>query len=96
LYNFKTFFVNNKDKRGEGMQFFFDNYDKAGYCIYFIHYEKYEGEGTVLYQTANGMNGFLQRVDHFRKHTFAMHAILGEEPNLEIMGVWLFRGHGVP
>jgi len=96
LYSFKTFFVNSKDKRGEGMKFFFENYDKAGYCVYFIHYEKYEGEGTVLYQTANGMNGFLQRVDNFRKHTFAMHAILGEEPNLEIMGVWLFRGTEVP
>jgi elongation factor 1-gamma len=59
LYSFKTFFVNSKDKRGEGMKFFFENYDRAGYCVYFIHYEKYEGEGTVLYQTANGMNGFL-------------------------------------
>jgi len=25
-----------------------------------------------------------------------MHGILGEEPNLEIMGVWLFRGKGIP
>jgi hypothetical protein len=25
-----------------------------------------------------------------------MHAVLGEEPNLEIEGVWLFRGKGVP
>jgi len=64
--------------------------------VYFVHYEKYEGEGKVLYQTANLLNGFLQRIDHFRKHTFAMHAMLGEEPNLEIMGVWLFRGKKVP
>jgi hypothetical protein len=42
------------------------------------------------------MNGFLQRVDHFRKHCFAMHAILGEEPNLDIEGVWLFRGKIIP
>jgi len=25
-----------------------------------------------------------------------MHCILGDEPNLEIMGVWLFRGKGIP
>lgn len=25
-----------------------------------------------------------------------MHAILGEEPNLQIQGVWLFRGKGIP
>jgi elongation factor 1-gamma len=96
LFAFKTFFVNHKDKRGEGMKFFFDNYDKNGYSIYFLHYDKYEGEGTVMYQTSNLLNGFLQRIDHFRKHTFAAHAILGEEPNLEIEGVWLFRGKGIP
>jgi len=72
LYSFKTFFVNNKDRRGEGMKFFFDNYDKNGYCIYFIHYDKYAGEGEVLHVTVNMMNGFLQRIDHFRKHTLAM------------------------
>lgn len=96
LYNFKTLFVNSKDRRGEGMKFFFDNYDKNGYSIYFLHYQKYEGEGVVLYQTANLLNGFLQRIDHFRKHAFAMHCLLGEEPNLEIEGVWMFRGKGIP
>jgi elongation factor 1-gamma len=96
LYNFKTFFVNSKDRRGEGMKAFFEQYVKEDFCIYFVHYEKYEGEGTVLYQTSNLLNGFLQRIDHFRKHTLAMHAILGEEPNLEIQGVWLFRGKGIP
>lgn len=96
LYNFKTLFVNSPDRRGEGMKFFFDNYDPEGYTIYFIHYDKYEGEGQVTYQTANLLNGFLQRIDHFRKHAFAMHCMLGEEPNLEIEGVWLFRGKGIP
>ena len=42
------------------------------------------------------MNGFMQRIDHFRKHAFAMQCLLGEEPNLEIMGVWMFRGKGIP
>jgi len=64
------------------MKFFFDNYDREGYSIFFIHYDMYEGEGKVLFQTANMLNGFLQRIDHFRKHTFAMHAMLGDEPAL--------------
>merc|ERR1712225_82587 len=42
------------------------------------------------------MNGFLQRCDHFRKHCFSMTAILGEEPDLDIEQVWMFRGKGVP
>jgi len=96
LYNFKTLFVNSPDRRGEGMKFFFENYDPEGYTIYFIHYDKYEGEGQIIYQTANLLNGFLQRIDHFRKHCFAMHTMIGEEPNLEIEGVWLFRGKGIP
>jgi len=78
------------------MKAFFEQYDKAGYSIYFVHYDKYEGEGVVLYQTANMLNGFLQRIDHFRKHALAMMAMLGDEPNLEIEGVWLFRGKGIP
>src|SRR5690606_25981630 len=55
-----------------------------------------EGEGTVLYQTSNLMNGFLQRIDHFRKHCFSMMCIMGEEPNLDIESVWMFRGKGIP
>lgn len=47
LYNFKTFFVNEVDKRGKGMEFFWNNYDREGYCIYFLSYDKYEGEGAV-------------------------------------------------
>jgi elongation factor 1-gamma len=96
LPDFKTFFVNLPDRRGEGMAKFFETYDPEGYSIYFVHYDKYEGEGVVLYQTSNLMNGFLQRIDHFRTHCFAMMAILGEEPSLEIEGVWLFRGKGIP
>jgi len=84
LFNFKTFFVNLADKRGEGMKAFYEQYDREGYSIYFVHYDKYEGEGEVLYQTANMLNGFLQRADHFRKHCFATMAVLGEEPKLEI------------
>jgi elongation factor 1-gamma len=96
LPEFKTFFVNIPDKAGEGMKRFFETYDPEGYTIYFVHYDKYEGEGVVLYQTSNLMNGFLQRIDNFRVHAFSMACILGEEPNLDIEGVWLFRGKGIP
>ena len=98
LPEFKTYFVNLGDKKEtDGMTHFFQNYDPEGYSIWFVHYDKYEGEGVVLYQTSNLMNGFLQRMDEkFRQYTFSNTAILGEEPNLEIQGVWLFRGKGIP
>ena len=41
------------------------------------------------------MDGFMQRIDHFRKHTIARHCVLGEEPNLEIRGVWMWRGNEI-
>lgn len=98
LPDFKTIFVNLGDKKAtEGMERFWSTYDPAGYSIYFCHYEKYEGEGKILYQFSNLMNGFLQRMDDkFRHHCFAQIAILGEEPDLEMMGVFLFRGKGIP
>jgi len=49
-----------------------------------------------MFQTKNMLDGFLQRIDHFRKHTLATHLLLGEEPKLQIEGVWLFRGKGIP
>ena len=98
LPDFKTYFVNLGDKKAtEGMKHFFENYDPEGYSLWFTHYDKYEGEGVLLYQTSNLMNGFLQRMDDkFRNYCFSMMAILGEEPNLEIEGVWLFRGKTMP
>jgi len=98
LPEFKTYFVNLGDKKeSEGIPHFFQNYDPEGYSLWFSHYEKYEGEGVLLYQTSNLMNGFLQRMDDkFRNYAFAVIAILGEEPSLEIQAVWLFRGKTIP
>jgi elongation factor 1-gamma len=98
LPEFKTYFVNLGDKKEpEGIPHFFENYDPEGYSLWFSHYDKYDGEGVLLYQTSNLMNGFLQRMDDkFRNYCFAMMAILGDEPNLEIEAVWLFRGKTIP
>lgn len=42
------------------------------------------------------MNGFLSRAEHAGKYTFGRHGVFGEEPNLEIMGVWMMRGTEIP
>jgi elongation factor 1-gamma len=95
LFDFKTLFVNAADKH-EALKFFWENYDNEGYSLYNVHYIKVEGEGKVLFLTNNMMNGFLQRLEHFRKYAFAVHGVYGEEPNLEIKGVWCWRGQGIP
>jgi elongation factor 1-gamma len=96
LFNFKTLFVNIKDKKGEGIEELKKQFDPAGFSLWFLHYDKYKGEGEKLYITNNLCNGFLQRFDEFRKYCLARHLVLGDEPNLEIEGVWLWRGTGIP
>jgi len=31
------------------MKYFLEHYDPEGYIIYYAHYDKYAGEGEVLY-----------------------------------------------
>lgn len=39
--------------------------------------------------TNNLANGFLQRLEHFRKYTFGVWGVYGDEPNLEIGGNYI-------
>jgi len=88
-------FVNAPEKQ-EALDFFWKNFDAAGYSIYWIQYQKAEGEGKILWQFSNQMNGFLQKLDNFRKYAFGVHGVYGEEPTLEIKGVFVWRGVGIP
>lgn len=96
LFDFKTFYVNCADKAGEGMVEFEKQYDPEGYSFWFFHYEKFGSEGQVYYKFENLLKGFLQRLDHFRKHAFGKMCILNEEPSLEIQGVFVLRGQVIP
>lgn len=95
LFDFKTLFVNATDKMA-AMKEFWETFDPAGYSLYQVKYEKYEGEGEVLFRTSNLNNSFLQRLDTLRKYAFAVQGIYGDEPLLDIKGVWLWRGDGIP
>ena len=96
VYDFKTFYVNHKDKKGAAVDEWYKMLDWEGWSFWFLHYDKYTGEGEKLHVTNNMMNGFMSRAEHTSKYTFARQAVLGEEPNLEIMGVWLMRGQELP
>ncbi len=96
LFNFKTLMVNHPDKKGAAIDELKKQFDKEGFSIWFRHYEMYGTEGKVLYMTENLCKGFLQRFDDFRKWCLARHLVLGTEEKQEIMGVWLWRGTGIP
>lgn len=95
LYDYKTLYANAKDKE-EAIADLVANYNPAEMCIYHLHYQKYDGDGKVLYQFNNMKNNFVQRCDPARKKAFGTYSIYGDEPNLEISGVWLFLGAEIP
>jgi len=95
MFAFKTYFFGEPDVNA-ALEKLHAEFDPAGYAWWYAEYEKYEGEGEVLYQTQNLMKGFIQRCDQFRKHAWAVMAIVGEEPKLDIVSVWMFRGLEIP
>jgi len=95
FYDFKTL-ITNAPNKADAVKEFWNQFDKDGYSIWFVEYEKAPGEGKVVYLTNNLMNGFLQRLDHFRKYCFGVYGVYGDEPNLEVRGVFAWRGTKIP
>ena len=86
----------NAENKKEALDFFYKEFDPKAFSLWHLKYIKADGEGKVLFQTNNLMNGFLQRMEGNRKEAFAVHGVYGDEPNLEIKGVWLFKGTEIP
>jgi len=101
LYNYKTFYVNHKDKKGEALEetrkmFSAENFNN-GYSWWWVKYERYGDEGTIQFKFANLLGGFMQRTDpKLSKFAFGRMLMLGEEPDLNIEGVWMYRSQEIP
>jgi len=96
LDEWKRTYSNTKDLYGTAMKWFWEHYDAQGYCLYFVKYNKAEGEGKVSYMTCNLLSGFLQRLDKLRKYAFGVMDVVGTNGNFDIEGAWLFRGSEIP
>lgn len=77
LYDFKTLFVNHEDKKGKGVDTWYEMLDWEGWSFWHLIYDIYEGEGDKLHVCNNLMGGFLSRAEHTNKYTFGRHAVLG-------------------
>ena len=88
--------ISNAPDRSVVLADFWTKYDAAGWSLWKVVYQKYEGEGVVDYLTANLMNGFIRNLDHFRKYAFAGYGVYGSAGNFDIKGVWLWRGTEIP
>mmetsp|Transcript_21842 Transcript_21842/g.39819 ORF Transcript_21842/g.39819 Transcript_21842/m.39819 type:complete len:430 (+) Transcript_21842:534-1823(+) len=94
LDEWKKLYANSKDKAST-LPWFWEHYDPEGYSIWVFKYNKLPGECTVVYRTNNLLNGFLQRMEEFRKYSFGYLGIYGAEPELDIAGCFMWRGKDV-
>jgi len=85
----------NEDTRKTALPWLWQNFDPEGYTLWFADY-KYNDECEKLFMTSNLVGGFIQRLDHLRKYGFGSIIIFGQEPKLEVSGVFLFRGKEIP
>ncbi|VWU51362.1 elongation factor 1-gamma, putative [Hepatocystis sp. ex Piliocolobus tephrosceles] len=97
LDDWKYKFSNEKESLKNVMPYFWNQYDKNGFSLYYMKYDKLEDECQISFVASNMASGFLQRLDNnFSKYSFAVVSVLGENKNFDIEGVWLFRGTDIP
>jgi len=97
LEKWKTVYANTVPSRPDALNFFWQNFDPQGYCLYFFTY-KFPEECNVDFKTSNLFGGFLQRLDvvkHLARYSLCSTVILKKQ-FFHIYGVWLFRGAEIP
>jgi len=94
LDEWKRMYSNN-DTRSVALPWFFEHFDKEGYSIWWAEY-KYDNELSKTFMTSNLIGGFFQRLEKLHKYAFGSMIIFGDEPNLSVAGVWVFRGLEIP
>lgn len=94
LLEWKYFYSNN-DTRGAAIDYFWKNFDRTGYSIWWVNY-KYNDELAKIFMTCNLVTGLFARMDHMRKYTFGSFLIFGEDDKNEISGSVIFRGQEIP
>lgn len=81
----------NEDTATKAIPYFWENFDKEGWSIWFSSY-KYTEDLKRIFMTSNLVSGMFQRLDKLRKNAFASVLILGEDNDNCIEGVWVLRG----
>mmetsp|Transcript_5418 Transcript_5418/g.5380 ORF Transcript_5418/g.5380 Transcript_5418/m.5380 type:complete len:413 (+) Transcript_5418:33-1271(+) len=95
LDEWKKIYANCADKRSI-IHHFWEKVDKEGWSVWYIKYQKLEGECQVLYLTENLLDGFLHRMEGLRRWSFGTLGIYGADGNLDIKGCLCWRGQDIP
>jgi elongation factor 1-gamma len=94
LDEWKRMYSNN-DTRTVAAPWIWEHHDKEGYSLWWCDY-KYNDELSKTFMTSNLIGGFFQRLEKLHKYAFGSMIIFGDEPQLSVSGVWLFRGLDIP
>jgi elongation factor 1-gamma len=81
----------NNDTKTVAMPWFWENFDKENYSIWYCEY-KYPEELKLIFMSCNLVTGMFQRLDRMRKHAFGNMIVFGENNKSTISGVWCWRG----
>ena len=92
---FKSTFIHSNDKVEE-LESFWEEFDEEGYSLWYMEYENLPNECKILYKSCNFKNFFIQKLENFRKYSFAVFGVYGEKGNYKVKGVWLWRGNNIP
>ena len=96
LNNFKKEFCENGNKK-ETMEKFWKDFDPKGYSLWLIEYQNLESEGKKLFRMKNSKNFFLERIDDdFKKYSFGVHGVYGNNNEFKVKGLWMWRGEDIP
>jgi len=98
LERWKTVYANTSPSRPEATNFFWQNFDNEGWCLYHFTYN-FPDECKIDFWTANLVGGFLQRAEAVKslaKFSMTSMVTLKKEGKFHVHGVWLFRGTEIP
>jgi len=68
-----------------------DNLDTKAFSLWFGKYNKASSEGKEKIKTNNLLNGYVRSCEPLKKRLFASYGYYGEEPDLQIRGVYLWH-----
>jgi elongation factor 1-gamma len=84
----------NSDTKTVALPYFWKNFDKENYSIWYCEY-KYPEELKLVFMSCNLVTGMFQRLDRMRKHAFGSVIVFGENNASTLSGIWFWRGQGL-
>ena len=94
---FKRVYSNAKTEEQQktiAQPWLWENFDAENHSIWLATY-KFPEDLKMVFMASNLVAGMFQRLDRLHKHAFSSVCINGHNGDLQISGIWIFKGHKV-